>query len=181
MTCLTLATALVLSSSAIVSMPAPVTPSADRRHTRIIAGTEIIGDTDPRVWRSVLDVLPIRPRRIVVLDAGTLSAAVRQKVRGFEAFVVAGNPTVFVLRQSMTLRQAETGDAFDRAVLASVIHHELSHVRGLDELGAIHAEQDLWRRLIAGRLVDFALGSTYLRRLDDEGRKPRQPQALARR
>jgi hypothetical protein len=75
----------------------------------------------------------------------------------------------------MTLRQAETGDVFDRAVLASVIHHEMSHVRGLDERGAIEAEQDLWRRWIAGRRVDVALGMTYLRRLDEERRKQPQP------
>ena len=175
MTWLTLAAALMLSSSTVVSIPPPVPPSDHLQNARVIAGTQILGDTDPRVWRNVLDMLPVHPPRIVVLDAGTLSGVARQKVRGFDAFVVAGNATVFVLRQAMTLRQAETGDAFDRAVLASVIHHEMSHVRGLDERDAIEAEQDLWRRWIAGRRVDFALGMTYLRRLDEERQKQPQP------
>ena len=160
-------------------MPPPMPTPADRRSARVIAGTEVLGDIDPTVWRSVLDMLPVRPPRIVVLDAGTLSAEARQKVRGFDAFVVAGNATVFVLRQGMTLRQAETGDAFDRAVLASVVHHEMSHVRGLDERGAIQAEQDFWRQLIAARRVDAVLGMTYVRRLDDERRQPRQPDDAA--
>ena len=177
MTCLTLAAALTLSSSTLASIPPPLPPPADLRSARVIAGTQILGDTDPEVWRSVLDLLPVHPPRIVVLDAGTLSAVARQKLRGFDAFVVEGHATVFVLRHAMTLRQAESGDAFNRAVLASVIHHEMSHVRGLDERGAIQVEQELWRRLVAAGRVDFALGMTYLRRLDEERRK--QPEASA--
>lgn len=174
MTWLIFAAVLSLSSSAGASIPSPLAPPVDLRSARTIGGTQIVGDTDPAIWSAVLDLLPVRPSRIIVLDSGTLSSVARQKVRGFDAFVVAGNAAIFVLRQGMTLRNAETGDAFDRAVLASMIHHEMSHVGGLDERGAVEAEQDLWRRWVAGRRVDFALGLAYLHRLSEERQKQSQ-------
>ena len=73
-----------------------------------------------------------------------------------------------MLRQARTLRQAEAGDAFDRLVLASVIFHEMCHLRGLDEAAALGAEQTLWRQFVNSGRIDFALGMTYVQRLGEE-------------
>src|SRR5688572_15967921 len=113
-----------------------------------IGSTVLIGTADIALWTGVLEVLPVRPARIVILSAGSLPAVARQRVRGLQAFVVQGSGTVFVLRDAASLRQAESGDAFDRLVLASVLFHEMSHARGLDEGAALEAEQRLWREFV---------------------------------
>jgi hypothetical protein len=134
--------------------------------------TIVVGESDPAVWRAVLEVLPIRPPRIEVLDVGSLSPATQQKLRGLEAFVLAGSRTIVVIRQGATLRHAESGDAVDRLVLASLVWHELAHVNGLDERAAFAQERWLWRRFIASGLVEGALGLAYIARLANEGTAP---------
>jgi rhodanese-related sulfurtransferase len=151
------------------------------RHVRVIGTTPISGDADPVLWRGVLDVLPVRPVRIVILSANSLSPAARQKIRGLEAFVVDGDATVYVLRQAVTLRRAEAGDAFDRLVLASVIFHEMCHVGGLDEAAALGAEQTLWRGFVRAGRVEFALGMTYVQKLGDERERHLRRAAILRR
>jgi hypothetical protein len=93
---------------------------------RIIGETAIVGESDPILWKSVLDLLPVCPRRIEVLDLDSLSGAARQKLRGLDAFVLPGQATIVVIRQGATLRQAELGDALDRLALASLVWHELA-------------------------------------------------------
>lgn len=131
-------------------------PVGSRRpNIRVIGETTIVGESDPALWKAVLDLLPVRPRRIELLDRSVLPQPAQQKLRGLDAFVLSGQTTIVVLRQSATLRQAETGDTLDRLVLASLVWHEMAHVNGQDEVGAFAAEQDLWRRFVKGGLIDL--------------------------
>ena len=144
--------------------PAPV---------RTFGTTIVVGESDPALWKTVLDVLPARPRRIELLDLNSVSGRTRQTLRGLDAFVLTGSGTVVVIRQGATLRQAELGDAIDRLVLASLVWHELAHANGLDERAALAQERWLWRRFITRGLVDGAFGLAYIARLADEGRTAR--------
>jgi hypothetical protein len=141
--------------------------NGDSRHPpiRTIGPTTVVGESDPDLWKSVLDLLPARPERIEVLDLEALSGPTRQKLRGLDAFVLGGQTTLVVIRQGATLRQAEYGDAFDRLVLASLVWHEMAHANGLDERAALDQEAALWRRFISTGLVDGGVGLTYIARL----------------
>ena len=138
------------------------------RNGRVVGTTTIVGDVNQALWERVLDTLPARPSRIVVLDVKSLTSAWQQKVRRLDAFVVDGSATVFILRQASTLRQAEFGDAFDRLVLASLVFHEMAHARGLDEAAALGAEKQLWRSFVAAGRAEPALGMSYMQRLEEE-------------
>ena len=118
----------------------------------------------PPYGKDVLDLLPVRPRRIEVLDLDSLSGSARQKLRGLDAFVLAEQTTIVVIRQGATLRQAEFGDGLDRLVLASLVWHELAHANGLDEHAALEQEKALWRRFISTGLVDRGTGTAYIAR-----------------
>ena len=140
---------------------------------RTIGQTTIVGESDARLWKQVLDLLPTRPRRIEVLDVDSLSDAARQKVRGLDAFVLAGHATVVVIRQGATLRQAEFGDGVDRLALAALVWHELAHANGLNEHAAIEQEEALWRRFISTGLVEAGMGRSYVARLREVGASER--------
>jgi hypothetical protein len=146
---------------------APQTHNGDSRHPpiRTIGQTTVVGESDPDLWKNVLDLLPARPERIEVLDLDSLSGPTRQKLRGLDAFVLGGQTTIVVIRQGATLRQAEFGDAFDRLVLASLVWHELAHANGLDERAALEQEAALWQRFVSTGLVDSGVGLTYIARL----------------
>jgi hypothetical protein len=145
----------------------PQSRDGDSRHlpSRIIDQTTVVGEIDPALWKTVLDLLPARPGRIEVLDLDSLSDPTRRKLRGLDAFVLGEQTTIVVIRQGATLRQAEFGDAFDRLVLASLVWHELAHANGLDERAALEQETALWRRFVSTGLVDGGVGLTYIARL----------------
>lgn len=153
-----------LTSAPATAQSAPTVP---RPVVRVIGETTIVGESDPAVWKSVLDLLPARPHRVELFDLDSASDAVRAKLRGLDAFVLTGHSTIVVIRQSATLRLAETGDAMGRLALASLVWHELAHVDGLDERGAFDREQALWRRFIASGLVDAGTAMTCIARLRD--------------
>jgi hypothetical protein len=121
------------------------------------------------LWKTVLELLPARPRRIELLDLDSLSVPARERVAGLDAFVIAGQTTVVVIRQGATLRQAELGDALDRLVLASLVWHELAHANGLGEQAALDRERALWRRFISTGVVNAGVGMTYIARLRELG------------
>ena len=122
--------AALLSGSGALAAGEPAKGDSHQPTVRIIDKTTVIGDSDPFLWKKVLDLLPIRPERIEVLDLDSLSSLARQKLRGLDGFVLAGHKTIVVIRQGATLRQAELGDAVDRLVLASLVWHEMAHANG---------------------------------------------------
>lgn len=172
-----LAAALLLTPSVVRADDRPRSDAEATRRVRVVGGTSIVGDDDARLWRSVLDVLPVRPELVMVIDVGSLPAPARQRLHGLEAFVLEGHPALFVVRQSAALRQAALGDPFDRLVLASVLCHEMAHARGLDERGALAAEQALWRGFVAAGRADPSVGLAYVQRLEEEKRKAAHPPA----
>jgi hypothetical protein len=89
----------------------------------------------------------------VIVDLDTLLTEARQPIQQLEAFVLAGTDGVCVVRQGPALREAERGDGVSRAILASTIWHEMAHLRGMDEAGALRSEKELWRRWrLSGRV-----------------------------
>ena len=135
------------------------------RAVRRIGATVVEGAADPILWERVLDLLPSRPARILIVDLDTLLPETRQRVQGLEAFVLAGTDVVCVVRQGPTLRQAERGDGVSRAILASIIWHEMAHLRGMDEAAALRSEQELWRRWRLSGRVDPVIALDYIARL----------------
>jgi hypothetical protein len=137
-----------------------------------------VGECDPFLWKTVLDLLPTRPGRIEVLDLDALSRPTREKLAGLDAFVLAGQTTIVVIRQGATLRQAELGDALDQLVLASLVWHEFAHANGLDERNALEQEQALWRRFIVTGLANRGTGMSYIARLRElSAREMKEPSA----
>jgi hypothetical protein len=134
---------------------------------QLIHETKMVGVVDPALWKQVLDVLPVRPRVIQVLDLDSLSIPTRQKLRGLDGFVLAGHATIVVIRQGATLRQAESGDAVDRLMLASLVWHEMAHLNGSNEPSAFGQEQALWHRFIATGVVHAETGLAYIARLHE--------------
>ena len=169
----TAAVFVYLTSANLCFAGQPANREPRRVPVRVIDGTTIVGHSDPVVWKTVLDLLPVRPRRVELLDLDSVSDDARRRVRGLDAFVLAGQTTVVVIRQSATLRRAETGDAIDRLALASLIWHELAHADGLDERAGLEREQELWRTFIARGLVDAGIGMAYITLLGDAGSQVR--------
>jgi hypothetical protein len=144
---------------------AAATSDSNQPPMQWIHQTKIIGDVDPVLWKRVLDVLPVRPTTIQVLDLDTLSIPTRQKLGGLDGFVLSGHATIVVIRQGATLRQAEFGDAVDRLMLASLVWHEMAHLSGADERTAFAQEETLWHRFIATGGVPTEVGLGYIARL----------------
>ena len=156
--------ALLITASLLADVGAAGSQTRERAGRRI-GSTSVEGPADPILWERVLDLLPRRPIRIVIVDLDTLLPEARHRVQRLEAFVLTGTDAVCVVRQGPAMRQAERGDAVARAILASVIWHEMSHLQGMDEAGALRSEQELWRRWrLAGR-VDPMIALDYMARL----------------
>ncbi len=148
-------------------------PSASHRPVRLIGATPVVGDSHPRLWAEVLGLLPTPPARIVIVDLDALSIEARARIGSLEAFVLSGNPAVFVVRQGVTLRHAELGGALDRLMLASVIWHEMGHLEGLDEPAALLREAQFWRELVGAGRIESGHGLSIAAELEAR-------QALAR-
>jgi hypothetical protein len=135
------------------------------RATRTIVDTIVAGDINVSTLRAALEVLPRRPKRIDVVDDRDLSSAILKQVADMDAFVPVGAQTIYLRRQSRTLRDAEYAGGLDTLMLALVIWHEMAHVEGLDERDARRREEELWREFMWTGRVDGSLGLVYLREL----------------
>jgi len=140
--------------------------------SRIVAGTVVIGDIDPRVLRAALEALPRRPERIVVVDPEALPPGHEQQLRDLDGFVPVGSRVIYLRRQSPTLLAAEYSGGPYLLMLAAIIWHEMAHAEGLDERHAREREEDLWNQFVQRQLVDSGVGLTYL----DELRRRRSPE-----
>jgi len=137
-------------------------PRSSETSSRIVAGTVVIGDIDPRVLRAALEALPCRPERIVVVDTEALSSGHEKQLRELDAFVPVGSRVIYLRRQSPTLLAAEFSGGPYLLMLAAVIWHEMAHAEGLDERHAQEREENLWNQFVQRSLVDSGTGLTYL-------------------
>lgn len=120
--------------------------------------------TDRAVARAVAH-LPRRPLHVAVIDAFDAKPDVRDRLLKLDAFVVNGGKAVYLVKQSVVLRQAAKGSGFHDRVLAAIIWHEMAHLDGADEPGARRAEEQLWTGFIRDGELDPVAALRYLRAL----------------
>jgi hypothetical protein len=130
--------------------------------SRIVAGTIVKGDIDPRTLEAALEALPRRPERIVVVDTKAMPPGFEKQLRDLDAFVPIGSRVIYLRRQSPTLLAAEYSGGPYLLMLAAIIWHEMAHTEGLDERHAQEREEDLWKQFVQRSLVDSGVGLTYL-------------------
>ena len=130
--------------------------------TQLVAAAVVV---DRRVIEAALEALPRRPPRLIVIDDALLPPAIQRQLRDLDAFVPRGESTIYLRRQSRTLREAEDSGGPYLLMLAVVLWHETAHVEGLDEAHARRREEDLWERFVRTGRVDSSLGLTYLAEL----------------
>jgi hypothetical protein len=122
----------------------------------------------PRTWRIASWTAPVR---IAVSDVTENRPAVRDYLLTLDAFTVPGNDVIYVVQQSQLLKGAHSGP-LHRAILATVVWHEMAHLSGADERGARQAEEKPWMQFVRDGLVDRVTGLRYLqalkRRPDDD-------------
>jgi hypothetical protein len=133
--------------------------------SRRIEGTLVVGDVNVGTLRLALSALPRRPTRIVIVGNAAMPADVAGRVRDLDGFVPVGSGTIYLRRESVTLREAEVSGGPYTLMLAAVIWHELAHVNGCDEAQARDSETRLWQEFVRSGRVDSALGLTYLAEL----------------
>src|SRR5262245_17959165 len=132
---------------------------------RTIGTTVVAGEVDVKTLRDALEALPRTPTRIEMVDDRRLSAGTLKQIADMDAFVIEGQQTIYIRRQSRTLRAAIEDDGHWTLILSVVIWHEMAHAEGLDEAGARRREEALWRQFIRDKRVEDGIGMTYLQAL----------------
>jgi hypothetical protein len=100
-----------------------------------------------------------------VIDADEATPDVRDRLLKLDAFIVSGGKAVYLVRQSLVLREAAKGSQFYEHVLASIVWHEMAHLDGADERGARRAEEQLWTQFVRDGKLDAITALRYLRAL----------------
>jgi hypothetical protein len=105
------------------------------------------------------------------MDVTLCRPPARELLLTLDAFTVPGNGVVYVVQQSAVLKGARTGSAVYRAMLATILWHEMAHLDGAPEWRARQAEENMWRTFVRDGLVEPVLALRYLdlltRRPDD--------------
>jgi hypothetical protein len=156
-------THFVLAGWLVLTMTPAALPADDA--VRTIADTTLSGDVDPHAMRLTLSLLPRPPVKIAVVKDGDLPGVMLEHVAGLDAFVLAGDSTIYLRHQSRTLREAERRIGAAGLMLAVVIWHEMAHAEGFDEREARLREEELWLQFIRQGRLDPAVGLEYLREL----------------
>jgi hypothetical protein len=108
-----------------------------------------------------LRLLPRQPVKISIVERPAAPDQHPGKPRA-EAFVIRGDPTVYLVRQAPTLQGAVKGTGIFDFALAAIIWHEMAHIDGDDEAAAQDAEEQLWKEFILSGQVDRTRGMRYL-------------------
>jgi hypothetical protein len=132
---------------------------------------------DEAAIRAAMDYLPTRPVRVGVVDVNRNRPEVRAHLLTLDAFTVPGNNVIYIVQQSQALAAARSGSPLFRAMLASILWHEMAHLKGSNEREARKAEQEIWQRFIRDGVTDQLTALRYLdalrRRPDDQFPAPR--------
>ena len=105
------------------------------------------------------------PDRIEVVAADEVLPEIRDRIHQKFGFVLTGSRTIYLIRDSAVIREAERSGGPYVFILAAVIWHEMAHADGLDEAQARRREEELWRGFVSTRVVESAFGLTYLAEL----------------
>ena len=148
---------------------------ASDRGTDIVVGTGDSAAQDRDALQAAVAMLPKHPIRIAVIDVTQNRPEVRDHLLTLDAFTVNGNGVIYVVQQSAVLRSAHAGSpgsSLYRAILATILWHEMAHLTGADEHAARKAEEELWGRFTRDGVADQVTALRYLallqRRPDDQ-------------
>lgn len=108
----------------------------------------------------VLPLLPSPAPRITMVDQAP--PAPGHSLGKVEAFVLAGERTVYISRRGSIFRHALRGRGVWDYVLAITIWHEMAHLAGANEREAQLREEDLWRQFVVAGKIDRGQGLAYL-------------------
>ena len=163
--CVVAVVAGVPHASAQTSEPRNGNPGSTKASPRTVDGTVIVGTIQTHTIRAALAALPRRPDRIEIVAADEMLPEIRDRVHRMFGFVLKGSRTIYLIRDSSIIREAERSGGPYLFMLAAVIWHEMAHADGLDEAQARRREEELWRGFVSTRLVDSAFGLAYLAEL----------------
>jgi hypothetical protein len=140
--------------------------------TDIITSPGAEAAADKEAIAAAVALLPQAPVRIAVIDVTQNRPPVRDYLLTLDAFTVKGNGAIYVVQQSELLKEARSGSALHRTMLATVLWHEMAHLSGADERAARKAEETLWMQFVRDGLTDQVTGLRYLlaltKRPDDQ-------------
>jgi len=96
---------------------------------------------------------------VVIFDPAQYDAAHRAKLEQFEAFVFKERGEIYLNGHGKVSAEAIAGHPHGVYVLAAILAHEMAHLQGLDERGALEAERRcVFQFMKEGRIpVDVAL------------------------
>jgi hypothetical protein len=96
---------------------------------------------------------------VVIFDPIQYDEAHRMKIERFEAFIFAERREIYLNRRGRACEETLAGRPHGVYVLAALLAHELAHLDGKDERGALQAEEGcVFRFMKEGRIpVDVAL------------------------
>jgi Zn-dependent protease with chaperone function len=142
--------------------PVGVRPFAMAQDRRKVDHSTGIEQPDERVMKPVLALLLKRPALVALVDAEAARPDVRRQLLKLDAFVLKGQPGVYLVKQSAVYQGAQKGSTVHQLILASIIWHEMAHLEGADEQEAQRREEELWTRFVRDQQVDSLTGVRYL-------------------
>jgi hypothetical protein len=110
--------------------------------------------------RQALTLLGREDQPVVLFDPTEYDDAHRAKLEQFEAFVFKERSEIYLNRRGRAYGDALAGKPEGVYVLAAILAHELAHLKGNDERGALESEQRCIYQFMKERRisVDAALG-----------------------
>jgi len=141
----------------------PFATAADR--TDIVVRPGPTAAADREALAAAVAMLPVKPVRIAVKDVTQNRPEVRSYLLTLDAFIVPGNAVIYIVQQSAVLKAARADSTLFRAMLASIIWHEMAHLQGKDEHRARRAEEELWTRFTRDGVCDQVTALRYAQAL----------------
>jgi len=140
---------LVLLATLVVTFEASARPAAQTAHPTPLT----------TVVSQALALLGHADQPVVIFDPAQYDAAHRAKLEQFEAFVFKARGVIYLNGHGKVSAEAIAGRPHGVYVLAAILAHEMAHIQGLDERGALEAERRcVFQFMKEGRIpVDVAL------------------------